>query len=514
MERVVELGVLLVAATLALRILSMPAARRELREHPRFAAILALLGVAAVAAVIWAAVRSPIALRWLAIGAIAWVAFFAWRSRPGRGRSRSRPPGSLGLKSSLDAIVDRSFYSDQAQRHGPVFKMAQFHQPVVCIVDIQKGRELLKRESESLVLAPLPISAEIPRGFIRYMKPDDYAVYSRLFRSAFSEVVLEANREYALEIVRRELGALATAVDGGPQVVDPRGTVEEIMFAVLLQVYFGDDMSPYDRNVIEGCCRDIGSGNTIGRASPRARRALQTFEERIRERSRSDPAVQHDRSSVWGEVLRLKPEAVSDSTAIGNLLLLLEASRDSIGGLLIWILKNLAESRESVEAIRGAEHDVAPARDLTECVVLETLRLAQSEYVYRKVVRPIEFDGFKVPRGWFIRICVAEVHRQNPPFDRPEVFDPTRFASRRFSRDEFSPFGLDHHACMGASLTMFVSRAFVDVLARDFDARVVADGAPERGNRHWNHWRPSSELRIALSHAEVARPETTSHLAP
>lgn len=493
---------MLVAATLSLRILTMPAARRELREQPRFAAILALVGVAALAAVIWAAVRSPIALRWMAIAAVVCIAFFAWRSRPGSGRSGSRPPGSLGLKSSLDAIVDRSFYAGQAKRHGPVFKMAQFHQPVVCIVDIGKGRELLKRESESLVLAPLPISAEIPRGFIRYMKPDDYAVYSQLFRSAFSEVVLEANREFALETIRRELGALVAPTDGGP--VDPRGVIERIMFALLLQIYFGSDMSRSDRSVIESCCRDIGADNTIGRASPRARRALQTFEELVRERSTSDSAVRYDRSSVWGEVLRLRPEAASDSTAIGNLLLLLEASRDSIGGLLMWILKNLADSPESVEMVRRAGPGAASGKDPAECVVLETLRLAQSEYVYRKVIKPIEFNGFEVPKGWFVRICVAEVHTQNPPFDRPEVFDPTRFENRRFSRDEFSPFGLDHHACLGARLTMFVSRAFVDVLARDFDARVVADGAPERGNRHWNHWRPSSEFRIALTTSATA----------
>ncbi len=502
MERALELGVLLVAATLALRILSMPAARRELREQPRFAAILALLGVA-LAATILAAVRSPIALRLVAIAAVAWVAFFAWRSRPGFGRSRSRPPGSLGLKNSLDAIVDRSFYAGQAQRHGPVFKMAQFHQPVVCIVDIGTGRELLKRESESLVLAPLPISAEIPLGFIRYMKPDDYAVYSQLFRAAFSEAVLEPNREFALETIRRELDAIAAPVDGGSQVVDPRGIVERIMFAVLLRVYFGDDISPADRSVIEGCCRDIGSGNTIGRASARARRALHTFEELIRERSGSDTILQYAHSSVWGKVLRLRPESGTDSTAIGNTLLLLEASRDSIGGLLMWILKNLADSPESIEMVRGAESGAASIKDSTDRVVLETLRLAQSEYVYRKVIRPIEFDGFQIPKGWFVRVCVAEVHTQNPPFDRPEAFDPTRFANRRFTRDEFSPFGLDHHACMGASLTMFVGRAFVDVLAHDFDVRVVADGAPERGNRHWNHWRPSSQFRVSLSRRGV-----------
>ena len=503
MERAVELGVLLVVATLALRILTMPAARRELREQPRFAAALVLLGVAALAIVTWAAARSPIALRSISIVAGIYVVVLAWRSRPNFGRSRSRPPGSLGLKNSLDAIVDRSFYLGQLQRHGRVFKTAQFHQPVVCIVDIGKGRELLKCETENLALAPLPISAEIPRGFIRYMKPDDYAVYSRLFRSAFSEDVLEANRGLVRDAARRELVELAAASDAAQHDgIDPRRSIERLMFTVLLRIYFGDVIEPSDRSVIEACCRDIGSGNSIGRASPIARRALQTFEKLIRERSDGVSAGAQgntDRPSVWGEILSLNPDAGADSTAIGNLLLLLGASRDSIGGLLMWILKNVADSPESIETIRGAERGDARADDPTERAVYETLRLAQSEYVYRKVTRSIEFDGFEIPKGWLIRICVAEVHRQDPPFDRPEMFDPARFVRRRFSSNEFSPFGLDQHACLGAQLTLLISRVFVDVLARDFDVRVVADDAPERGNRHWNHWRTSSEFRIALS---------------
>lgn len=403
----------------------------------------------------------------------------------------------MSLKNSLDAIVDRSFYADQVQRYGPVFKMAQFHQPVVCIVDIEKGRELLKRESESLVLAPLPISAEIPRGFIRYMKPDDYAVYSRLFRSAFSAGVLNANRDFARDVVCRELGRLAATREGAqPGGIDPRNSVEQLTFTVLLRIYFGDSLTASDQSVIEDCCKDVGSDKPVGRAGSTARLALHTFDRLIRDRGTGSLFSHADMSTVWGEVVRLRPEAASDSTAIGNLLLLLEASRDSIGGLLMWILKNLAESPEAVEMVRGVKRGADFAEDP---VVLESLRLAQSEYVYRQVTKPIEFEGFVIPARWFIRICVAEAHRQAPPFDRPEVFDPMRFVDRRFSRDEYSPFGLDHHACLGAQLTMLVSRAFVDVLARDFDVRLVTDGAPERGNRHWNHWRPSSKLRVALS---------------
>ena len=61
------------------------------------------------------------------------------------------------------------------------------------------------------------------------------------------------------------------------------------------------------------------------------------------------------------------------------------------------------------------------------------------------------------------------------------------------------PFGLDQHACLGARMTLAVARAFAERLVRGWVWTVVDDGPRERGNRHWNHWRPSSRLRIAIA---------------
>jgi cytochrome P450 len=39
-----------------------------------------------------------------------------------------------------------------------------------------------------------------------------------------------------------------------------------------------------------------------------------------------------------------------------------------------------------------------------DSVVKETLRLAQSEYLYRRLLEDVEFDGMTLPKGWLVRL--------------------------------------------------------------------------------------------------------------
>ena len=53
----------------------------------------------------------------------------------------------------------------------------------------------------------------------------------------------------------------------------------------------------------------------------------------------------------------------------------------------------------------------------------------------REIVHPITHAGFRLPRGWLLRICVHESHRDPAVFEHPEVFDPDRFLRRAPTRD-------------------------------------------------------------------------------
>jgi cytochrome P450 len=474
------------------RLLARFAKRRVLPAQPGLAVAAGSLAVAALVVLVVAARLSTLGLPIAAAAVgVVWAAL-AWRARERFGRTL--PPGSLGLADSLEALADRDFYRRRAARLGPVFKAAQFHQPVVCVVDLARGRELLGRDG--LEAAPQPLSRAIPRGFLRYMAPEDHARYAPLFRAAFSEGVLRAGRERVAAAARRSLRQLAEECARAGGGAEPRSAVERYLLEAASALFFGDLLADGDLDRLVAFGRDASLATAVGRPSRRARAALAGFVALVRLRHAARGGAVDD-PTVWGELLRREPAAADDDTVLGNVFLTFEATRDSVAGLLRWAIRFLAAEPDRVERL----NDDAAARvsDLAGRVVVETLRLAQSEYVYRRLRQPLSLGGYVIPSGWLLRVCVAESHRSDPPFAAPDRFDPDRHLDRHYGPDEFAPFGLDRHACLGARLTLAVGRTYVEELAAGYSLRTLADGPPERGPRHWLHWAPSARHRVALT---------------
>jgi cytochrome P450 len=196
-------------------------------------------------------------------------------------------------------------------------------------------------------------------------------------------------------------------------------------------------------------------------------------------------------------MVRLHPESRRERTVVVNLLYILQTTRIDVAGLLAWILKKLTDHPEWRERVR-AECTLGEGT-LAERIVMETLRLEQSEFLYREVHDDIEVGDHRVPRGWLLRICVRESHRDPAVFEDPETYDPDRFSKRRYGWNEYSPFGMARHACIGRDLTRTIARIFVRELAGGYEWTAVEDGGREACGRHWDHWRPSSRFRIRLT---------------
>ena len=130
---------------------------------------------------------------------------------------------------------------------------------------------------------------------------------------------------------------------------------------------------------------------------------------------------------------------------------------------------------------------------------METLRLAQSELIFRRVLDEIEVEGRRVPAGWNLRVCVRESHQDPAVFTNPRTFDPDRF-EQRFNRSEYSPLGMLGRTCLGAHTVHVVAGSFVRHLA-SYDLEVTGDGPVEFDL----HWRPSTAHRIVLVPAAEIR---------
>jgi cytochrome P450 len=487
----------------AARVVAQPVVGREIRRHrPAALAGAAAAGLAALALLACAAVASaPLRRASVALVALG-AALAAWRARPAYGAGSRLAPGSLGLRRSLEAIDRRELYLREAARHGPVFKSGQFGRPVLCVLGLGRGLELLTRHAHQLEAAALPYTRLIPKGAIRYMRREDHREVGGLFRASIAATDLAASEEAARQTFRAELLRLAAESAGRPPGVRVRDAAGRALFGVMARILLG--IGPEGPEIDRlASWKDALAVDRFGARAWRRQfeEALDAITEALRRAARG-PSPPSAASSSLGRMLAARPDALEDRTLAANLILIFRLSSADLTGLLDWIAKMLSDHPSWVARMRaeGRTEGAPSARplDLGTRIVMETLRLEQSEYLYRKVTEPFEFAGYRVPKGWLIRICVQESHRSPAVFENPTHFDPDRFERRAFGRDEYAPLGLDGHACMGAAIVHFLGRIFVEELALGFEWDVVSDGPPERGTRHWQHWTPSSRFRIAL----------------
>jgi cytochrome P450 len=464
MRTTVELAVAAAPAWPALRLLSSPA---TVRAFPSLAILLGLavtIGLTLLAAV---ALLVPALLLPVAVTALVFLAAERVRARRSYGRRRRLPPGSLGLGRTAP-FRHVGFYAAEARRHGPVFKLSQLFRPTVCVVGLHEGSETLRRHDAQLRTPAIPLSGLVPRGSLRYMPPHDHAVYRRLLHEALRSTDLDRAATTARAAARRELGTLAAA-----GLSPSRSDLDRIAFPVLVESLFGLDPDGEPAAWMHELRERLPIENVLLRRR-RARRSLRELCTLARS-ERGEPSV----LAALGER--------ADDTAVGNLVLMLRTGGADLTSLLHWVLYELALAPSWLERVREDP-------DASRRVVLETLRLEQSEWILRRADADLDLAGYRVPRGWLIRVCVRESHRDPRVFPNPERFHPDRFIRRPGSR-KFAPFGISRVTCLGDRLTLVVAQALVEELAEGFELRLLDGG---RRVFRGMHWAPGPDFRVEL----------------
>lgn len=498
---VVELGILALAAWPALRLLSIPPVRREYAGIAwSLSGVLVLYASVCGAIAMWA----PVLLHPLAVMAAVALVVERWRARPSHGTNRGLPPGSLSLIPRGPWVDDR-FYGKQAERWGPIFKCSLLYRPCVCVLGVRLGAELLRTCPDDLEAPRVRFNRFIPKGFLRYMEPEDHLVYKPPFRAALAPAVLRHVQPILREIVRGGLPALARESARQPGVgIAPRPALRGIVFEMLVAAFFGLRSDAGDFAWLRGRYEELDLRKLTLLPDHRDRAALAQITPWVQARGRSLQDANGPGADKTPCVLATLCEAhrgaLEDETALGNIIYTLTIGRADLTALLMWVLKMLGDAPEWAgrlrEAARSQPEDEAYA--LAGRIVRETLRLEQSEYVYRRAKRDVQFRGFRIPRGWRVRVLVREGHRDPAHFEDPERFDPNRWLAAGKPGALYQPFGIDAHACIGTSVTETLTCLVLTELARNYDWDVVSDGPREYG---WAHWQPSSKLRIVVTPA-------------
>jgi cytochrome P450 len=484
------LVVIAVAAVLAgpVQVMGRRAFWRSIVEL-HLAAVATLVFVILVPALGLAAIRYlPEAAPWLAGGAVAATAVFAFLSRPGRGVRGRWPAGSLGWWGSVLSLVDPGEYARRAERHGRVFKIRQMHRPTVCLADLVEGSRLFRQEHEALGPATLPYNDVVPGGFVRYLRGEDHRARRAALRPAFSRSAVSEMEPALRSSIHASMAAFAKQ---GPW--HPR-EIETPVLSAMIVAYLGPEASDALRDSTADLVRALASGKE------RDLRALMdhlsnqgsspSVMSKLAERlGGSTEAERTDRADRSQRAARTDREKI-----LANATFMLHLGWRDLSGLAAWLVAECARRPELLAEV----HD-RPA--LAAAVVDETLRLRQSEYLYRKATRDIELNDHVIPKGWLVRVCVREAHRSSDHFPDAREFDATRFdpACPHDAPEpgRYQPFGVDHHSCIGEDITRTIGRLLVEELS-GYDLSLVRDAPSAAGRRHWRHVAPGSRMRVLL----------------
>ena len=184
-----------------------------------------------------------------------------------------------------------------------------------------------------------------------------------------------------------------------------------------------------------------------------------------------------------------------DGTPLGdeyirdNLLSLIGAGYESTALNLAWALYFLYRQREHLDRARlelgddgkGTQRSPLP---FLEAVCNESLRLYPAlPEVTRLVETPFELGGHQLSPGDGIIVAITEVHRRKSLYPDPERFEPARFLERKFSPNEFLPFGGGHRRCVGSQTALYEMQLALAAIVGSHDLRVATDQPPPVG-RH------------------------------
>jgi cytochrome P450 len=160
-------------------------------------------------------------------------------------------------------------------------------------------------------------------------------------------------------------------------------------------------------------------------------------------------------------------EGLTPAVVRDNVLTFLGAGTETTSSALSWALYLLSQdgaARERIEAEvdcvlgqRTVTADDLPRLIWTRAVIDETLRLyPTAPLIQRMAVEADTLHGVTIPARSTVVYAPWVLHRHRKLWDRPGIFDPTRFLPGAPPIDRFAylPFGAGPRVCIGASFAL------------------------------------------------------------
>ncbi len=212
--------------------------------------------------------------------------------------------------------------------------------------------------------------------------------------------------------------------------------------------------------------------------------------EEIEKRRKEDLGSREDILSLLLEIRYDDGSSLDGDDLKDELRTLLIAGHETTATGLAWALSFLSCNKESKQKLLNELVAVGPAPlaetliqlPYLDAVCKEALRIHPVvPIVWRKVVEPFTLQGYNIPVGKGVGVCMSLLHHNETIWKDAQTFNPDRFLENKYSPFQYAPFGGGARRCIGAAFAQYEMKVILGTLMSQgiFDQLETEPAAPK-----------------------------------
>ncbi len=409
----------------------------------------------------------------------------------------------------------RVFFERRKRRFGSIFTTRVLGMRLVSLMGAEANRWIFSNEGKVLRNHwTYTIGKLLGADSVSQLVGDAHRARRRILAPHFRRSGMGPQVESIVSVTSEHLRRWAALPGDAPAV----GRLKPMAFEIAVRYIFGDlgsfDLPRVGREFdqwVQGMFVALPIRlpvTTFGRAMEARDRMWAAIEAEV-ERRAASPTRGPDVLSTLLDVRDEQGQPLPRSTIVDEIQLMLFAGHDTTVTAMTNILLHLTHNPTALARARAEQDAASGALDLEsvrampylEAVILESMRMIPPVVgTFREVVRDVDYDGFRLRKGWAVSVNPAGVHHDATLWTDPEHFDPERWLPERAEQDghpfAFIPFGGGPRRCLGEHFAMLEMQLVLALMLRGYEWSV----SPGQDLRHrWLPFpRPRDGLRLRL----------------
>lgn len=434
------------------------------------------------------------------------------------------PPWLWRLQGLLTPL---QFLEQWQAQYGDIFRLPNSEFNVVCVSSPTGLQTVLSAPPEVISANQKGSLFEVALGqhALVFLEGSAHQQHRKLLMPAFHGERLHQWGADIQAITRRAIAPLRSG-----QTVVLRPLLKEIALSVILKVllgtsptatltslyqlldgFFGDLDSPLSglAMLFPSLRMDLGAWSPWGkfvRDKAQINQILDAEIDRRKPAGGQSTAEPSDLLTLLLDTTDERSERLSDAEIRDELLMLIFAGYETTTSAIAWALywTHYSSDAERILAeLNSLDQPTDPIQitraSYLSAVCSESLRINPVAIgtFGRRVLQPIEVDGYELPAGTLIHPSIYLAHRREATYPQPHHFKPSRFLNRHYSAYEFLPFGGGVRRCIGDALVQFEMKLILATVLQTITLSLL-DYDPVKPVRYGISMAPPTDLKMTV----------------